>query len=609
MSVVKFDCSSPCYSVSLAQASRPENMAVFSTYSSNCTLPPNGASFVDSSDLRGTLDIIWSCASILLICTWSIMHQNLPVQSTPCNKKQAFTRELQRSLTKIQWMLFNLLAPEMLISQAISDRLSVKVHREMFQWWSERDGVEWTSTHSYFANMGGFVISFNGSQKGTTQPRDVEENAFPLERSTSTPPKLGLGSANPSVETSDANLSEKEVRMDSQGHDGAEYPSTPGDTQLSHVVDHTPRLADRVRADLERMSSEEFSEKSWEDSVARLSRQIGDINWSVDARHSVLVQKALQTVDHTHFKSEGERVRFAQSYRDWCRNLCALRGDVWSVDASQLLLARELGIISSLPNASTDSIQDRNKGDFIVKAVSITQIVWFVIQLTVRWYQQLPTTQLEITTLAFCLCSGITYCLLLEKPKDATSAIVVVAARRPETPQEMMRLALLGPVRSLGSYGPAGRQLRPCIPNDALHLGFDLEKQVEGSSPFIFAGWGAAVIVFGAAHCIAWGFEFPTATEQVLWQASSVVTIIAPVAVVLEHMGSRWVRGRLGAGDKNPPSFPLHMFVSHIVSWSVLLLYGAARIYVFVEAFRSLAFLPTAAYVTSWPSALPHIGG
>lgn len=583
-------------------------MAVFSTFDSNCTLPPSGTSYVDSSNTRGTLDIVWSCAGILLICTWSIMHQNLPVQSTPRNKKQAFTRELQRSLTKIHWMLFNLLAPELLVSQAISDRLSAKVHRKRFQRWAERDGVEWTSTHSYFANMGGFVISFNPSRKGVAT-RDIEERAYALERSNIAPPMHALESSSPSAGASHANLTEKDVQMDLQGHDGPEHHSTPGDTQVSHAVEDTPKLGDQVRADLERMSSEEFSEKNWEDNMARLSRQIGDIDWSIDTHHSALVQQAMQTVEPTHFNSEGQRVRFAQSYRDWCRNLCALRGDLWSVDASQLLLARELGIVSSLPDVSSDSIQDRNKGDLIVKAVSIIQIVWFVLQLVVRWYQHLPTTQLEITTLAFCLCSGITYSLLLEKPKDATSAIIVSATRGPNTPQEMMRLALLGPVRMLGSFGPAKRQLRPCIPNDALHLGFDLEQQVEGSSPFIFAGWGSAVIVFGAAHCIAWRFEFPTGPEQVLWQASSVVTIVAPVAVALEHMVSRWVRGRVGVRSKSGLCFPLHTFASHIVSWSTMLLYVAARIYVFVEAFRSLAFLPTAAYVTSWPSTLPHIGG
>lgn len=262
-----------------------------------------------------------------------------------------------------------------------------------------------------------------------------------------------------------------------------------------------------------------------------------------------------------HFTSPGQQVRFSQSYRDWCRNLCALRGHLWVVDAPQLLLARELGIISRLPDVTEDSIEDRNKGDMFVKAVSICQIGWFVAQLVARLYQRLPTSQLEITTLAFCLCSGIAYALLLDKPKDATSSIIVPAARHSATPEEMMCLALLGPVRSLSDFGQ-----HPCIANDSLHLGFDLDTQVEGSSRIIFPGLAAAVFVFGAAHCITWRFDFPTPAERILWRASSVVTVVAPVVLVLDHMRSRWMRGRLGY---NISSLLLKILVAPILSWPV----------------------------------------
>lgn len=62
-----------------------------------------------------------------------------------------------------------------------------------------------------------------------------------------------------------------------------------------------------------------------------------------------------------HFTSPGQQVRFAQSYRDWCGNLCALRGDLWVVDAPQLLLALQPGIISRLPDVTEDLIEDRSK--------------------------------------------------------------------------------------------------------------------------------------------------------------------------------------------------------------------------------------------------------
>lgn len=500
-------------------------------------------------------------------------------------------------------MLFNLLAPEQLVSQAISDRLSVQNHREGFQRWSETDGAQWTSTHTYFANMGGFAISFKSDEDSISRPRDIEEGGLSLHRSSSAPELMEA--RKPSPTSSNRGFEEKEAPILRQDQDGPKsgYEADSVGANPPPVAELDSDLASQVREDLERMSSGPFSAQAWEDSIASLSCRIGDIDWRLDAHHSDLVQRALQTVSQRHFTSPGQQVRFAQSYRDWCRNLCALRGDLWVVDATQLLLARELGIISRLPDVTEDCIEDRNKGDLFVKVVSICQIGWFVAQLVARLWQRLPTSQLEITTLAFCLCSGIAYALLLDKPKDATSSIVVRAARPAGTPEEMISLALLGPVRSLSDFGRKGQ--RPCIANDSLHLGFDLDAQVEGSSRIIFPGWGAAVFVFGAAHCIAWRFEFPTAAEQVLWRASSVVTVAAPVVLVLDHMRSRWVRGRVGHAS----SLPLKILVAPVLSWPVMLLYAASRLYVFFEAFRSLAYLPPAAFLASWPNSFPHIGG
>lgn len=451
--------------------------------------------------------------------------------------------------------------------------------------------------------MGGFAISFKSDDVNISRQRDVEEGGSSLHRSSSAPDVIEARNRKPSPTTSDRGFEEKETRF--LGQDGPESSCQPVSVgaNLPHEAEQDSDLANQVRKDLERMSSGPFSAQAWEDSIANLSCRIGDIDWRLDAHHSDLVQRALHTVSQRHFTSPGQQVRFSQSYRDWCRNLCALRGDLWVVDATQLLLARELGIVSHLPDVTEDCIEDRNKGDLFVKVVSICQIGWFVAQLVTRLCQRLPTSQLEITTLAFCLCSGIAYALLLDKPKDATSSIVVRAARRAGTPEEMTSLALLGPVRSLSDFGRKGQ--RPCIANDSLHLGFDLDAQVEGSSRIIFPGWGAAVFVFGAAHCIAWRFEFPTAAEQVLWRASSVVTVAAPVVLVLDHMLSRWVRGQVGHAS----SLPLKILVAPVLSWPVMLLYAASRLYVFFEAFRSLAYLPPAAFLASWPNSVPHIGG
>ncbi|KAM0515247.1 hypothetical protein ACHAPE_006204 [Trichoderma viride] len=131
-----------------------------------------------------------------------------------------------------------------------------------------------------------------------------------------------------------------------------------------------------------------------------MPRQIGDIDWHVDERNKNTVAQALDIFDWSHFRDPWEQRRFLVSHRDWFDNLRALQGDLGIMDANQLLLAREMGIIDKLPAIAEDDLGDRNKGDAIVKTVALVQIGWFVFNLITHLYKHLPISQLEIMTLS-----------------------------------------------------------------------------------------------------------------------------------------------------------------------------------------------------------------
>lgn len=58
----------------------------------------------------------------------------------------------------VKWMVITMIAPEVVVGMAFYDYLSArKITTDMGKF-TQIDGVAWTSTHSYFANMGGFVI-------------------------------------------------------------------------------------------------------------------------------------------------------------------------------------------------------------------------------------------------------------------------------------------------------------------------------------------------------------------------------------------------------------------------------------------------------------------
>lgn len=46
-----------------------------------CTIPTEGLhSFVSAPNVRGTLDILWSCLATIIACTYTVLHLNIPEQ-------------------------------------------------------------------------------------------------------------------------------------------------------------------------------------------------------------------------------------------------------------------------------------------------------------------------------------------------------------------------------------------------------------------------------------------------------------------------------------------------------------------------------------------------
>ena len=264
---------------------------------------------------------------------------------------------------------------------------------------------------------------------------------------------------------------------------------------------------------------------------------------------------------------------------DWLANLRALCGDRWSLDANQLALARERGIIDELPCITEDEIDDLSKGDLFLKVLAVFQIMWLCIQLITRLSRKLPATQLEVVTFAFAVTSVITFGLLLSRPKDVQTVREVYAVRDP-TPVELTQLAATGPAYMLTTSRDVS------ISNDAVTL--DVEV-------YFYPSVMAILVVFGGLHLLAWNYEFPTHVERILWRASAIVTLAA--------MPSMYIVTRV-----------LDKFAQDEYMWSgsvgfvLIVVFVAARLFILVEIVRSLAFQPPETFRTTWAANVPHVG-
>ena len=269
-------------------------------------------------------------------------------------------------------------------------------------------------------------------------------------------------------------------------------------------------------------------------------------------------------------------------------------------------------------------IKDRGKSNWLAKALVLVQTTWFVTQCIARGIRHLPVTKLEIVTLAYATMSFGIYLFWWDKPLNVGCPIRVFATTDSQGVEEKAEQT----VHEMPGVRPVRRQLyerarelrwadvRTWLDRMSDYMTGDQDADDDMLAPRVPTFWSghstynqtntAGVItlmvgiVFGAIHCIAWSFEFPSHTELVLWRISSVGIIATPVyflvglwfALVYEDDLPIWVTEIV--------LLPIATFLP--------LLYIVARAVTVVLAFMSMRALPPAAFETvHWTTFIPHI--
>ena len=232
------------------------------------------------------------------------------------------------------------------------------------------------------------------------------------------------------------------------------------------------------------------------------------------------------------------------------------------------LLARDLkrDDICPFTMPTEAEIRDRGKSDWLAKSLVLLQTSWFIMQCIARAIGHLPVTHLEIVTLAYAAMNFVIYIFWWNKPLNVNRPVRVF--RKSEAGETHPQV----PGRTSETWELTWKEL-----GDGLEMIFrfiiGLQDDVvnlsrEDRVPRFWANTtndehlAADAIVlgvgvfFGAIHCIAWVFSFPTHTELLMWRISSVaitaVPVYLPLVIALAEL-LRWMM------ERNP--VPLLLFI------------------------------------------------
>ena len=303
-----------------------------------------------------------------------------------------------------------------------------------------------------------------------------------------------------------------------------------------------------------------------------------------------------------------------------------LRDDEFPLTSEHIYVLFKRGLID-LDSITTAAIDDRSKADGVAKLFTIVQTGWFVFQCLARLKQHISITTLELSTVAFVVCTIGTNIMWWAKPKDVFVPIVLKADHTLEGLLQMVGTQILDAKEEAASWkwSPLEKfdDLRP---NFLVDVGqylprissFELSQTAQkirfrnDRLPPQPRDWllniflGLLSLSFGAVYVAGWNISFATKAEQLVWRICSLIMFNLIVAYWAVDAGVELYQKKIKnlSRDHRAVVTPFQMALYTVIS----AVYIATRICILVEPFVGLRSLPVGAFETvQWTAVIPHV--
>ncbi|KAI0041627.1 hypothetical protein FA95DRAFT_673355 [Auriscalpium vulgare] len=247
-----------------------------------------------------------------------------------------------------------------------------------------------------------------------------------------------------------------------------------------------------------------------------------------------------------------------------------------------------------------DEIQALGHADSLSKGLSVLQTMWFIVQCIARRAEGLPITQLEIMTLAYTTITVAMYAAWWSKPLNVGIPIRFDGKLSGgHTGVVTTRMRHYAKVVMGAQDDEVNMRSVSHVP--AFYGGDWTDDQ------FVNAGGISisAMLIFGAIHCIAWNYIFPSHAEATVWRVSSVTItalpglfflVFMPLLFAFNYAPDSWHHKAIGRALLSAMPLPFSI------------VYVLTRLVLFVLAFSTLRALPAAAYQSvQWTHFIPHL--